>query len=337
LGIGLAYAGLTWLLLARRDPSVQGADFTYPWLAARALLHGESPYAVPTSALPFGGRIYYPITAAAVALPFAALPAWLGAVLVVGLTMGLAAFVVTRDHEWWRLLMFASGPAVLDAYSVQWGALFTFALMTPWAIGIVGSIKPHMALALAGGQRSWRALIAPIVVGLLLVLLSLVLEPGWPREWLRTLHDSPLATVFQSPLLTAWGLPIWLALVRWRDPNARLLFLLALAPQANFFYDQLPLLTVARNRREMLAYVVCTLGVLVWPLYFAVDRTNVITLSHAYGPLVMLGGYYPALILVLRHRVAGHRVPTGNSSPDGGPAPAPESAGTLPGSDLVSN
>jgi hypothetical protein len=95
---------------------------------------------------------------------------------------------------------------------------------------------------------------------------------------------------------------MWLAAVRWRDPDARLLFCFAAVPQVNFFYDQLPLLLIARDRKELLAFVVCSIVVLVVPFFAAFDRTNIVTLSRAYQPLVMFGGYYPALALVLRHR-----------------------------------
>ena len=257
--IGLAFAALTWYLLAARGPTVQGVDFSYPWLGAQALLHHTSPYDIPSAAFPLGGRFFYPLTAALVALPFAAWPAWVGGVVSVGLTAGLCAFAVTRRGEWWRLAMFASGPALLVCYSVQWGALFAFALLTPWAIGIAGAIKPHIALALLAGQRSWRCLIAPVTIGCISLAIAFAIRPHWPFEWLRVLHESPSTATFRSPLFTAWGLPIWLAATRWRDPDARLLLFFAAAPQTNFFYDQLPLLLIARSRKELFAFVVCTL------------------------------------------------------------------------------
>ncbi len=43
-----------------------------------------------------------------------------------------------------------------------------------------------------------------------------------------------------------------LALTRWRQPEAGLLLVLACMPQRMGFYDQLPLLLVARNLRQQL-------------------------------------------------------------------------------------
>src|SRR5690242_7826191 len=107
--VGFAFVVATYAMLLAR-PTLQGADFTYPWLAARAVLHGQSPYAIPTAALPFGGGFLYPWPASLLGIPFVAMDARTAGALMVGLTMGTAAFLVSRAH-WWRLFMFLSGPA----------------------------------------------------------------------------------------------------------------------------------------------------------------------------------------------------------------------------------
>ena len=92
---------LMYVLLVNARPELQANDFTYPWLAARAMLHGDEPYVdVARQATPWGGAFFYPLTAAVAVLPLAALPARLAGSLFVGLGAGLLAFFVSRQGLW---------------------------------------------------------------------------------------------------------------------------------------------------------------------------------------------------------------------------------------------
>src|SRR5512138_3150710 len=54
-------------------PEHLAKDFSWPWRAANALLHGQNPYTVirPTGAYPYNAGFFYPLPAALAALPFA--------------------------------------------------------------------------------------------------------------------------------------------------------------------------------------------------------------------------------------------------------------------------
>jgi hypothetical protein len=91
-----------------------------------------------------------------------------------------------------------------------------------------------------------------------------------------------------------------LALLRWRLPEGRQLAALAFMPLSPHLYEAVPLLLVARTRKEMLVLAVCgTVGLAAGAV-----------LPHSWGPdhgpipwiVVLLTAYLPALAVVLRHR-----------------------------------
>jgi len=283
------------MLLARA--TIQGADFTYPWLAARAVLHGQSPYAIPTTALPFGGGFLYPWPASLLGVPFVWMDVRIAGAFMVGLTMGLAAFLVCREHRW-RLFMFLSGPAFMIASSVQWGGLVIATAFVPVLGSISAATKPSTLAALAY-QRRWSDVVRACVAGLAILGLSIAIAPHWPGDWIRKARASPVGHQYVVPLFTWTGAPILLALTRWRRREARLLVCLAVVPQTTFLYDQFLVFLVPETRVEMLAAVTLSLCVLVAPYYINFDRTNTVTLIRSYVPLINFGLYWPALIMIL--------------------------------------
>jgi hypothetical protein len=298
IAVGAAFGVLTYALLRARGPSIQGADFTYPWLAARAILHRQNPYDVISPVdVPFGGRFLYPWTASIVAVPFAWLDSAVGGALMAAITVGLAVFAVTREH-WWRLLMFVSGPAYMIVSSVQWSGLLVAASEFPALIGIAGAIKPF-AIASLAYQRRRRDVLRAVAVGVPILALSLILAPRWPLDWLHTMQASPPGHQYETPLLRWTGLPVVLALTRWRRPEARLLFCMAALPQTMFLYDQVLVFLIPRSRVEMLVAVVLSLLVLLLPAIIF-DQSTSTSLSRAYVPLMNCGIYWPALVMVLR-------------------------------------
>ena len=297
---GAVFGSLTLWLITLHGPSYMGGDWTYTYAAARAVLAGQNPYeAVQGSAIPFGGRLYYPMTAAIVSVPLAWLPPPLGGALLVGLSAGVLSFVVTRK-SWWPLLILASGPMFAVVTSVQWSAFVAFAAFAAPAIGIAGAVKPNLALSLLALQSNRRAFLQALLVGSVILVISILIRPGWPLDWLRTLRTSPAAKQYWTPLFTLWGAPLWVAAVRWRDPRARFLFCMAAVPQTGFLYDQLPLLLVARTRAQLLVGVVCSWLVVLAPMVLSFNRTNNVTLSRAYVPIIVGGLYWPALLLVFK-------------------------------------
>lgn len=287
--VGLACAIGVWLVI-QRMPVTAFKDFTYPWRAARALLAGQDPYVViqPTGHYPFEARFPYPLTAALVATPVAWLAGPIAAALFFGLSSGALAWGLLRDGGVWRLWTLASVPFAMAMSVVQWSPLLVAGALLP-AFGWAFACKPTVGLALFAARPSWQA----VVGGVALTVASLVILPAWPREWLAV-----TATVRGHGALVmhpfGW-LPL-LALVRWRDGDARLVAALACVPQNPFFYDQLPLLLVARSGRSA-----ATLAALSWIAYVATKATcaDPNYCGDESAPWVLWLLYVPATALVL--------------------------------------
>jgi len=94
--IGLACGAVTAILMLPREPSFRGFDFTYPWFAAREVLGGRDPYVtIVARPMPNASVLFYPLTAAIAALPFAALSAPAAAITFITLSCTLLAFVLS--------------------------------------------------------------------------------------------------------------------------------------------------------------------------------------------------------------------------------------------------
>ena len=92
--------------------------------------------------------------------------------------------------------------------------------------------------------------------------ITLIAMPQWPRLWLGQLghyeHFVPLL-VLPGPLLI-------LALVRYKDKDAWLLFLAALMPQ-RWFFDTFILWLIPRSRRELIWTAGFSWGAGIWRWY----------------------------------------------------------------------
>src|SRR5690606_5164575 len=140
----------------------------------------------------------------------------------------------------------------------------------------------------------------PARLGFLLAGLALVLSvavlPSWPWDWirnLRTLEGHP------PPLFTLGGSFIWLALFRWRLPEARLLLAMGAVPQLLFFADQLPLWLVPRTRQQ--TTFLSGMSLIGYGAFYLTLEQGVRYVPAA-EPFVLGFIYLPALILVFRHR-----------------------------------
>ena len=263
------------------------------------MVRGLDPYAFVAGArTPFTPTLFYPLPAAFLAMPLMQISAQLAGSLFVGFGFAALAFVVTRDG-WWRLIMFVSAPAYEVCYCVQWSPLLmTAAIVTP-LLGLI-VCKPNLALPLLGFQSDAAAIWKAILGGGALVAISLVLQPSWPLHWYRSVHNAPVATQYRIPITTAWGAVVALAALRWRRPEARLVLFMACVPQNGFFYDQFPLLLVPNSRRELLISSAVSQCVLFIPQVIHFAARDTAELSVKYIPLMIVGAYLPALIMVLR-------------------------------------
>ena len=295
LALGLFAATVAWIATHRSGFGVP--DFHWWWVGARALLDGQNPYeAVPLIIGP-EFRLFHPMPAVVLAVPFALLEPDVALSLFSGLSAAVLAFAVTKE-SYDRLPLFLSASFAHAAVMGQWSLILTAAMLLPW-LAFIGAAKPNVGVAMLGQSLSWRAALAM----LLFALATLLVMPTWPREWLAQLPNSPYHF---SPLRTPLGFLLLLALARWRRPEARLLVVLGIVPQSPFVYEALPLFLVPKTRFQTYALVIgsdLALGVYAWTRGMDTER-----LFFLNGIAVVVGMYLPALWMVWRRPNEG-RVP----------------------------
>jgi hypothetical protein len=129
--------------------------------------------------------------------------------------------------------------------SVQWSALITAALLVPSLLPFA-LVKPQLGIALvASGRWSPRT----IGVTVLLLLVSVLIWPAWPVEWIT--HGNLATFNGRSPVMVLPGIVLLLAAAAWRAREGRLLLAMSVVVQ-RYLYDQLPLYLVARTAKQML-------------------------------------------------------------------------------------
>lgn len=271
-GIGLATGAFCWLVLWRLHQGA--ADFTWAIRAAQYLLSGKNPYDTPLE--------QYPLTAAVIALPFVGLRPELAAGLFYGISSGLLAFGLTR-HGYHRLLIFFAYPYWAGMLTAQWSPLIAASAFFPYLMPVTLA-KPQIGMPVALTHLSRRGLLACAA----LVLATIVVMPRWPLWWLGQMgyyeHFIPFL-VLPGPLLV-------LALLRYRDRDAWLLFLASIVPQ-RWFFDAFILWLIPKTRREIVWTVFFSFGAGIW-------RWNHI--PHTYdevGTWAVLCLYLPMLAVIL--------------------------------------
>jgi len=283
-----ALAAAACTLAFYRGRSIAVSDFDAIWTGARALRAHSDPYAAIRSP-PWPWNLQYPLPAVLVALPASYLSLELARAAWMALGVGLLAWALTR-RAWWPLIALAGGQVFVSVQSVQWTPLLAAGvLLAP--LQVLWAVKPTSGLSLFAGYPNRRT----VVGGLVLLSLAFLAWPHWLDGWLVAAHRAP----HRAAVLRPGGVLLLLALLRWRLPEGRQLAALALMPLAPHLYEALPLLLVARSRRELLALSVCgTLGLLAVALLpQGVDPDH--------GPIawseILVSCYLPALVVVLRH------------------------------------
>jgi hypothetical protein len=285
--IGLAAAGYVLVFYHRQSP-LAVSDFDAIWTAARALMAGQDPYGAIQSP-PWPWNLQYPLPAVLIALPFSALPLVLARAVFMGVSAALLAYGLS-SRAWWPLIVVAGGQMFFAIQSVQWTPLFAAAVLLP-ALQVLWAIKPTTGLTLFAAYPNWRTVLG----GLVLLALAFLAWPHWLDGWLAAARIAP----HRPAILRPGGALLLLALLRWRLPEGRQLAVLALMPLSPHLYEALPLMLVARNRRELLALAVCgTIGL-------AAGAVTPHTVGPDHGPIpwavVFITGYLPALVVVLKH------------------------------------
>ena len=273
--IGVVSGMLCWAFLHRFQ--LGGADFNWAHRAARALLSGANPFANTPP-----GTIPYPLPAGLVALPFAPFRPEIAGALFFGISSGLLALGLIRQGAE-RLLIFLAYPYWSALMTAQWTPLVMCTAFFPLAFAFCLA-KPHIGGPVALTHLSRKGLIAAAC----LLVASFVIQPRWPMEWIAQLHG------YQHffPLLILPGPLLALALFRWRDRDAWLLFLSCLVPQ-RWFYDSFLLWLIPKTRRSILGTVACSWAIGLWRWYHIPHTMQQI------GHWSVLGFYIPMLVVVL--------------------------------------
>ena len=303
-----ARAGIAALIAAAAAAYVLGfyghqapgtvSDLDAIWTAARALRVGHDPYAAIQSP-PWPWNLQYPLPAVLLVLPLSLLPLALARAVFMGISAGLLAYGLTR-RAWWPLIVLAGGQMFFALQSVQWTPLFAAAVLLP-PLQVLWAVKPTTGAALFAAYPGRRA----VVGGVLLVALAFLAWPHWLEGWLAAARRAP----HRPAILHPGGVLLLLALLRWRLPEGRQLAMFALMPLSPHLYEALPLMLVARTKRELLALATCgTIG-----LAAGAFTPHSVGQDHGWIPwgVVFLTGYLPALVIVLRHR----DVPAGTYEP----------------------
>lgn len=273
--MGAASGLLCWVFL--RHFHLGGADFNWAYRAARDLLSGADPYAnTPAGVVP------YPLPAALPAFPLLFLSPEAAGAIFFGVSSGLLALGLVRQDPA-RLLVFLAYPYWAALMTAQWTPLLMCAAFFPLALAF-SVMKPHIGAPVALNHLSWWGVAAAAVV----LGASFALFPRWPVEWVRQLggyqHFVPLL-VWPGPLLV-------LALWRYRDRDARLLFLSAVLPQ-RWFYDSFLLWLIPKTRRSILATVAASWVIGIWR-WMHIPHT-----MQQVGRWSVLGFYLPMLVVIL--------------------------------------
>jgi hypothetical protein len=303
LGVGLATAIEVWVKMQRPGGF---SDFDHIWEGARIVWARGNPYELigPGRAFDWPWPLYYPLPALLVVLPLTLLPLPVARALFTGGSTAILAWALGGDG-FARLALLLSVPFLHAVQIGQWSPLLTAMFLLP-ALGWLAVAKPNIGtavLAATPSPRTWRV---AALGGGALVLASLILQPSWPADWLRTLRSGEHIA---PPILRFGGPVLLLALLRWRRPEARLLLALGCVPQTPAHYEALPVLLVACRAPEVLGLVLLSDLALVTSFVLAPGSTSLLESATLYGRIINLFYYLPALALVL-------------TRPNEGPAPA---------------
>ena len=269
-------------------PQHLAKDLSYPWRAARALLDGQNPYDViqAVGPYPFNAPLFYPLPAALTILPLAPLRPEVAGAIFIGLSGMLLAWALLREapHQLW---MFASAPFVQACILGQWSPLLTAAALLP-VLQFAAAAKPTIGLVAWLHRPSWKG----AAIAAVLVAVSLVILPTWPRDWLAAASTTGR---YRGPATTLIGCFLLLGILRWRRREGRLFVALSLVPQLPVFYDTLPLWLIPSTWvRSALLAAASWVGYLIWFPSRASPLQNEIA-----APLAVATIWAPALLLLL--------------------------------------
>jgi hypothetical protein len=276
-------------------------DFDQVWFAAQALWQNQSPYDLIGIGKAFEWKwpFYYPLPVVVLTSPLGLVSVFLARAIFAGLSVGALAWHITRDG-WERVPLFASMSFLVSVQLVQWSPLMTAALLAP-ALSWVGIAKPNWGVAIMASSSSTRSWWPLILGGGTLVGAAFLLQPGWVGEWLAVVQS---AGHFDIPVTLPFGFLMLAAAARWRQPEARLLLVLACVPQTPGFYDALMLFVIPRTLKESLTLVGCSYVVLMAMLFNEPFASDAAWMEHI-ARFTLWFMYLPCVVMVLRRPNVG--------------------------------
>jgi hypothetical protein len=223
------------------------------------------------------------------AVPLAVLPLTTAGAIFVGIGTGALSFILAR-HGWRPLLLICSAPVFFAAGTIQWSPLLTAAAIFP-SLGFLLAAKPTVGAALWAYNPSRGAILGCVIF----VAATVALQPSWIPEWVAGLPNTRHMVV---PIAHSGGFLLALALLRWRRPEARLLFALACMPQTAALYEAVPLLLIPNTVLEVVIFIVSSWVVFaLWvPTHHLPLDEQVLSSVKYMVPML----YLPCLIMVLR-------------------------------------
>jgi hypothetical protein len=270
--IGVVSGVLCWFWLERAHHGA--GDFNWAIWAAQDLLAHRDPY--------LRYMQLYPLPAALLGLPFCWMRSTIAGGLFYGISSSLLAFGISR-HGYHRLLVFLAYPYWAGLVEAQWAPLILagafLSILLPATLA-----KPQLGLPILFTNFTRRGLLACATV----LLLTFLVFPGWPWKWWG---NTGLYAWF-IPFLVFPGPLLALALLRYRDRDARALILTALMPQ-RWFYDAFILWFIPKTRREIAWTALLSWGAGVWRWYHVPHSFTQV------GRWIVVFIYLPMLALVL--------------------------------------
>lgn len=307
--IALASGGAVYL----RDLKIhqERTDFSQALFGARAVINHADPYKLVGPGRVYDSRwpLMYPATAFVAAIPLASMPDRFASALFIALSSFVLAYGSTA-RSWHLLPMFASVAFLTSVQLAQWSILMTAMLFIPW-LAVFAAVKPQSALPVLLSSRSSVSVKAATIGAALLFAASLLLLPGWPSEWWTLIRG---AQQFRAPIARIGGAFIALVLLRWRRPEAWLVFLTALVPQSWAWYNVLVLLAIPATYREACVLsLVSSIGALAVAYFTA--GTSSPEFDPTWGAAMVAFAYLPATIAVLRRPNTREIIATWSPSP----------------------
>lgn len=293
-----ALAVLYVLVRGTRDATV--SDFDQLWHGARALMMGKDPYEyVGPNGVFVWDHLFYPLPAILLVSPLALLPLLAARACLAAISAGLLAWVFVRERPW-SLLLLLSAPFLVAIGRGQFSPLLVSAAYFPLLMWL-GVAKPNIAIPIWLGSRNPRfGFIAGGIGGLVLIVASFIVYPGWLSAWLDMLALKNNTT--SLPILGQGGFVILFALLRWRRPESRLLLALGILPQTPSLYDTVPLFLVPRGFRENC--ILAITGNIALLLVVAAPGLTIAEIAGLYSTRVMLWSslfmFLPCVVMILR-------------------------------------